>query len=206
MEENALSEMMSFWEAADPDVAGCSFYITNVERENPKTIFFKRLFLMWSKTHGKILSSGFNYNPYDPSMKLTYSDWLSGGVTVWRYEIFQEYSFDEWFSGYGAYEDVDFSYRVGKKYRLAVNPKARVRHLFDTEAKRNESRIGKKEVINRLYFVKKHPELSVVGSLWASTGECLSYLKSGNSAKAGGVWEGIRLYLRYRNKVFIRPT
>ncbi len=151
------------------------------------------------------MSSGFNYDPYDPGMKLTYTDWLSGGVTVWRSNIFQEYSFDEWFSGYGAYEDVDFSYRVGKKYRLAVNPCAKVQHLYmDTQKKANNYRIGKKEALNRLYFVKKHRELSVFRSLWASVGESLSYWKSGNRDKARGVFKGICLYMWYGNKVFSR--
>lgn len=209
LENNALSEMMLFWEKADSDVGGCSFFITNQAQSggSGKT-FFKRLFFMESKRrkYGEVLSSGFNYDPYDPEMKLTYTDWLSGGVTVWRSNIFHEYSFDEWFSGYGAYEDVDFSYRVRKKYKLAVNPDARVQHLMDTEKKGSSFRIGKKEVLNRLYFVKKHPELSVIRSIWTSIGELFSYVKSGNRDKARGLLSGIVLYMRYGNKVFEREN
>jgi GT2 family glycosyltransferase len=196
--------MMSFWERADENVGGCSFYISNLNHERSKTTFFKRLFFMTSRSYGKILPSGFNYNPYDPAMRLTYTDWLSGGVTVWRFNIFREYSFDEWFSGYGANEDVDFSYRVGKKYKLAVNPDARVQHLMDTQKKGNEYRIGKKEVLNRLYFVKKHRELSAARSLWTSIGELLSYAKAGNWHKARGALNGILLYVWYGNSVFGR--
>lgn len=209
LEENALSEMMSFWEKAGPDVGGCSFIITNqVQKAGTGKTFFKRLFFMESKRrrYGEVLSSGFNYDPYDPEMKLTYTDWLSGGVTVWRSNIFHEYSFDEWFSGYGAYEDVDFSYRVGKEYKLVVNPNARVQHLMDTKKIGNNIRIGKKEVLNRLYFVKKHPELSVIRSLWASMGELFSYVKSGNLDKAKGLLSGIGLYMRYGKKAFGREN
>ena len=210
MEENSLFQMMSFWEDADESVGGCSFFITEDKKYNrPYSGLIKKIFCMGSNEYGRVLRSGVNVNPYNPKEVTIYTDWLSGGVTVWRRKVFNEYMFDEWFSGYGAYEDVDFSYRVRKKYKLCVNARAKVRHLTDTNTKRKMFSIGKKEVINRLYFVKKNPELSVFLSLWASFGEVIyNFFKgflasnSGLVSKSKGIAIGIYEYLMNRDEVF----
>ncbi len=47
-----------------------------------------------------------------------------------------------------------------KKYRLAVVAGARFHHYPSNIGRPNWYLFGKKEVLNRLYFVSKHPELS----------------------------------------------
>ena len=72
-----------------------------------------------------------------------------------------EFCFDEWFRGYGYLEDLDFSYRVGKTFGLAVAPEALYRH-YPAPLGRGSGRVfGTREVLNRLHFVRKHPELSL---------------------------------------------
>jgi len=212
IESNAVEEMMSFWETADESVGGCSFFIANEIRQVP---FIRRairaFFCAGSKRYGKILRSGVNISPYNPAMKSVRTDWLSGGVTIWKREVFDNYLFDEWFSGYGMYEDVDFSYRVSKHHKLFVNADAKVRHLSDSSKSGRNYLIGKKEVINRLYFVKKNPELSVLLSLWAGIGELLNnlfkgffLLKKELIIRSCGNIVGIFSYIILKDKVFER--
>lgn len=56
-------------------------------------------------------------------------EFLPGGATAWRREIFRDFRFDDGLPGLGVNEDVDFSYRVSRKWRNAYAPKARVTHL-----------------------------------------------------------------------------
>ncbi|CAB5083646.1 hypothetical protein D3OALGA1CA_401 [Olavius algarvensis associated proteobacterium Delta 3] len=212
MEEGAWKAMTDFWESAGVDIGGCSFYISNEFSHNKLPVkIIKRLFGTRPKTYGKILRSGFNVSPYSPSETTINTDWLSGGVTVWRRIVFDTNSFDEWFSGYGMYEDVDFSYRVGKEYKLVVNSRAKVKHLMDPSKKGMNYAIGKKEVINRLYFVRKHEELSVTRALLASVGGVIRNLLSGPlrldpgvMIRAFGNVTGIFNYMIFKDDVFYR--
>jgi hypothetical protein len=79
---------------------------------------------------------------------------------VYRRQVIEKYSFDEWFRGYSYLEDLDFSYTLGKEYRLAVVANAQFHHYPSEIGRLNPYVFGKREVVNRLYFVKKHPELS----------------------------------------------
>lgn len=47
-----------------------------------------------------------------------FAEWVFGGATCWSKNVLNEFKFDEWFSGYGFGEDLDFSYRVGKNINL----------------------------------------------------------------------------------------
>ena len=88
------------------------------------------------------------------------AEWLPTTAVTWRKKVFEEYQFDEWFSGYSYLEDLDFSYRVGKKNELAVVADAKYYHYPAASGRGNSYSFGKREVANRIYFVKKHQELS----------------------------------------------
>jgi GT2 family glycosyltransferase len=88
----------------------------------------------------------------------TYVRWLH--AVVYARKVLEEYTFDEWFKGYGYLEDLDLSYRVGKQYKLAVVQGARFYHYPSPLGRTDPYLFGKKEIVNRLYFVRKHKELS----------------------------------------------
>jgi hypothetical protein len=87
--------------------------------------------------------------------------WLPSGAAVWRRSVFENHRFDEWYDGYGYLEDLDFSYEIGKKHSLAVVATAGYRHFPDWSDRAGKFGFGRKEVLNRLYFVHKHPEISI---------------------------------------------
>jgi GT2 family glycosyltransferase len=90
----------------------------------------------------------------------TYVRWLPSGAAFYTKEALEEFPFDEWFENYSYLEDLDLSYRIGKKYRLAVLADARFYHYPSEVGRASAYLFGKKEVLNRLYFVSKHPEFS----------------------------------------------
>jgi len=88
---------------------------------------------------------------------------------VWRKEVFQEFKFDEWFSGYALFEDIDFSYSVSKKYKIVIVADAQLEHLNKLERMNFSTSFGKAQVLNRLYFAKKN-NLSIFLCSWSLSG------------------------------------
>lgn len=176
LEEDALKNMMAFWEDAAADIAGAAFNNTTDEYKNQT--FMERIFLVNAPRPGRVLVSGFLSKICSLS-ETTDVQWLAGYAMVYRRSVFNEFMFDEWFRGYGRYEDVDFSYAVGRRYALFVVADAKVRHLNSLEDASFSFTLGKTEVMNRLYFVAKHKELSIPLCYWALLGLfCNNIIKS----------------------------
>lgn len=60
---------------------------------------------------------------------------LSGGITVYRKEIFDSFSFDENMIRYCLGEDADFSYRVSRRFNVGINAEALAHHFHDTSGR-----------------------------------------------------------------------
>ena len=175
LEDNALETMLEFWERASTEVGGACF---NEISRPPATSWMQRLFLMDNRVFGAVTPSGYN-TPIVNAKETRPSQWLRGGATVWRKDIFQEYSFNEWFLGSGLIEDLYFSYLVGRRYDLYVVAEAPVRHMEPPASWTGNYRIGKVQVINRVYFVRSNSDLSLAKCLWSLSGQTLANLASG---------------------------
>lgn len=176
LEKNSLKNMAMFWKSASDDIGGACF--NNMSEPFKEPGFLERVFLVNARIPGKILPSGFQSIPcaVKETMRV---DWLIGCAMVFRKKIFEEFMFDEAFSGYARYEDVDFSYSVGKKYKMFVVADAKIRHFVKLENVGYSSALGKMEVVNRVYFVKKNPDLSVPLCYWALFGIFLNNIIKG---------------------------
>lgn len=158
LEKGCLSSMMNFWEKSADRLGGAGFNIVNamVPKKRWWTSFIS-LTTEGNKRRGALLKSGRNVS-YCPATFDLETEWLCSGATVWKKKIFNEYQFDEWFAGYGIVDDIDFSYRVSKNYKLAVVANARVQHL----------ETGDKDyffwayvvTMNHIYLSFKHREFS----------------------------------------------
>lgn len=187
--EGALDAMLSFWETAPSEVGGARFNI--VDDYVSKNSWLKSFFLVDSEEKGSVLKSGFSTD-FGTVTQNKYVMWLSGGATIWRKEVIDKFAFDEWYEGHGLLEDLDYSYRVSKEYKLSVIANSRVLHLTRPIRKDKNYLLGQWEVINRIYFVKKHPELSLPLCYWAILGELLRSLVMGilkpRSGRLDRVW------------------
>jgi glycosyltransferase involved in cell wall biosynthesis len=172
-EDNSMVEMTKFWQYADKNLGGACFNI--ISDTASKKNYLKRIFFTGDNKMGLVLRSGYN-TKICPAKNDIHTQWLLGGVTIWRKNIIEEFKFDEWFQGYGLFEDYEYSYRVGKRYQLAVASNAKVKHNFLGIRRKDNFQFGKMEVINRFYFVKKNPELSKIIFLWATLGQFLENL------------------------------
>jgi GT2 family glycosyltransferase len=170
LEPGSIEAMLTFLEQAPEDVGGARFNI--ITDPFPRAIWFKSLFLIDSGERGVILRSG-HPTMIGPVAGNKYVRWLSGGATIWLRKVIEEFAYDEWFAGTGYMEDIDYSYRVGTRYKLVVVADARVQHLSYPVRKDRNYLLGKWQTVNRMYFVKKHEDLSVPLCYWSMLGQLL---------------------------------
>ena len=187
LEPDSVENMLTFWVEAGTDYGGAAFNITNVE--SPSGVRIKQLFFLDSPERGKVLPSGWVSQLYCsdspehgkilPSGWVSLSgnlnqsidvDWLCGGATVWRREVIDNYPYDEWFQGTGFMEDVDFSFNIRKKYKLALVANAKVAHYHHPILPEKYILLGKWQIVNRLYFVRKYPDRGLsITKAWLSS-------------------------------------
>ena len=163
LEHNSLETMMDFWERATADIGGAAFNMVNHPQIYAywlKSLPLAQNLGLYSKDRGVVLPSGF-HTMIGCVHETTFVQWLPTTATVWRRKIFKNFQFDEWFDGYSYLEDLDFSYRVSKKYQLSVVAGARYYHYPASSGRVDNYEFGKREIANRIYFVKKHKELSL---------------------------------------------
>lgn len=170
MGKYAVEAMLSFWETAPEDMGGTSFNITNNSPVKP--FFLTRLFRINNGRQGHVLKSG-SCTGYDVLSENIYTQWLSGGATIWSRKVFEEYKYDEWYEGWAYYEDADFSFTISKKYKLAVVYLAKVQHLPPPIKPKKINSFIKSHVVQQFYFVKKHKELSVPAFYWSIIGNII---------------------------------
>lgn len=185
LETGSLEAMLSFWKHASPRVGGASFNLTGYtySRSWLKSLP-KRLFFIDDQEFGKVLRSGFNTPIWD-TQETRPARWLGGGFTVWRKEVFNRWKFDEWFPGSGLWEDVQFSYKVGAEYEFAVVAEARASHAEEPATPKGELALGKRQIVNWMYFVRSNPDLSRAMCVWACVGRTATNVAKGLARRDG---------------------
>jgi GT2 family glycosyltransferase len=162
LEPAAIEAMAAFWEQAASGLAGASCNYVNAPRgfgQGLKRLAAWSMLGLYERRPGGVARSGFQTRMTD-FRETTYVRWLPSGAAFYAREVLDQVRFDEWFENYSYLEDLDFSYWIGKKYKLAVVAGARFCHYPSGVGRPSAYLFGKKEVLNRLYFVSKHPELS----------------------------------------------
>lgn len=167
LEPDATEQMIAFWEKAGPETGGASFSVINQGNVHHDRLL--RLFQMHGDPPGRVLPSG--HACFIPFVTETVeTQWLYGGATLWRREAIREFSYDEWYIGHGFLEDLDYSYRVSRKYRLFVVGSARTWHFARPMADSKQYELGRQQVFNRLYFIRKMDSFSMPAVAWGLFG------------------------------------
>jgi GT2 family glycosyltransferase len=136
----------------------------------------RSMFFLDSKRNGAVLPSGVNVQVQDADGP-TYVDWISGCAMSFRRTIFSEFRFDSAMQEYSLGEDVEFTFRLSRRYKLLVTPEAHVWHLRAAAGRDDEVSYAREQIRFRYRFVRSHPqELSLVAFGWCCFGEILQNL------------------------------
>jgi len=189
LEPRAVEAILTFWEQAPPEMGGAGFNLANHPPLYASWLKSSRLafwLALYSTEKGAVLRSGMHI-PMGCVQETMYVGWLHSAV--YPRKIIEEFGFDDWFQGYSYLEDLDFSYRVGKKYKLAAVAGARFYHYPSLRGREDTYLFGKKEVVNRLHFVSKHRELSLFWCCFALLGRTFLSLAVGISKRDVGYFK-----------------
>lgn len=164
---------------------------------------FRRVFLMNALGRPRgVKRSGFvAYDAWPRTVQLVTS--LVGCNMTYRRDVFRRFRFDEWFDGYGLCEDQDFSWRVGRVWRLVQTPHARLEHRLSPVERAKLPALHEMTTVNHWYFVQKNLPRGALTWLafgWSELGELVSVLKTGDLASLAAILRGYRRILNLRRR------
>jgi len=138
--------------------------------------FLLRIFLI-DCLNGKMTASGFGFPIFRREIKnLTYVELFAGYSMNFRKQYLEEDLFDEFFTGYSFREDVELSYRISRKTKIAMLPEARFQHNVSL-SNRTELEFLKRMQFRNYYFVfnkhKNHSVLSMILFIYSIFGTLL---------------------------------
>jgi GT2 family glycosyltransferase len=168
-------------------------------RESAARRAFARFFLLAGYGSGRLKRSGYAEYALSPRLE-TEVDFLSGCNMSFRREVFADLLFDERLPGYAIGEDLQFSYRVSRRWKLVLTPLARVDHRHTGGGRPRAGRLEEMRVINRFLFVR-----DVVGMggaawpayAWAELGILIQTLRHPGNGRLRGRLRGHRRVLTH---------
>jgi GT2 family glycosyltransferase len=147
--------METFAEHERDALGGVTGRITNIKGSpNLWDRAFKRIFFLSDFGNGKVKPSGFPSSKVDE--KPSFVGLLSGCNMAYPKWVFSQFKFDEALASYSYMEDVDFSFRVGQKYPLYYQPRARLEHHPAGYRTYGSRELRRMMVQNHRYLFKKN--------------------------------------------------
>jgi GT2 family glycosyltransferase len=121
------------------------------------TRVYRRIFGIggwWPEASGKV-RPGFYAEGVSDSAGVRRLEYFNGWFMSYRREVFEHERFDEALAGYGYKEDIDFSYRVSRRYVLLQTPKARCDHLKSDASRMSSHQLQRMNLANQFYLHRK---------------------------------------------------
>ena len=138
-----------------------------------------RLFLLDTYGRGIVKRSGRPDYVFSPRSRMEV-ECLSGCNMAYRREVLDALSFDERLGGYALGEDLQFSYRVSRRWKLVLTPEARLEHRHAGGGRPPRDEHQAMAVFNRYLFFREHLARGPVDWIvyaWSSIGAMLLILR-----------------------------
>lgn len=167
-------------------------------RLSPLRRLWDRVFLLESYGLGKLKRSGAPSYLFTPTTE-TEVEFLSGCNMSYRRCVLERLAFDERRSGYALGEDLEFSYRVSRQYRLVLTPRARLDHRHAPHGRPSVALGTEQAVVNRFLFARDHVIRGPLGWLlysWAEIGRLGLHLTRHPWPRLVGAARGYRAVAR----------
>ena len=157
-----------------------------------------RLFLLDTYGRGIVKRSGRPDHAFSPRSRMEV-ECLSGCNMAYRREVLDALSFDERLDGYALGEDLQFSYRVSRRWKLVLTPEARLDHRHAGGGRPARDEHQAMAVFNRYLFFREHVAHGPVDWIvyvWSSIGGMLLILRDPTRGFRGTL-AGYRAVLRH---------
>jgi glycosyltransferase involved in cell wall biosynthesis len=150
----AILEEYAKW---GPELGGVRATPERPARPSRITIAYRKLFGIggwWPEASGRV-RRGFYVEGVSESAGVRGLEYFNGWFMSYRREVFDHERFDEALSGYGYKEDIDFSYRVSRRYKLVQTPRARCDHLKSGASRMSSHQLQRMNLANQFYLHRK---------------------------------------------------
>ena len=177
-QSSTLSNMKSSIQYTEKDSpVGIGVHITHEYMDNGVKVqrYISRFFNLTSKGFGRVDKSGLN-SSYLDSSELCRTEWLNG-ASLWQTSFAKNYKFEFLDARYSIYEDLIFSYPIGKSHCLLFDPSITLRFQHEITADVSSRMVFASKCYWRLYFVKTNPEMSLLRFFWTQIGITLQHLE-----------------------------
>ena len=182
-----------------PQVMGCCGVVTNLP---PLPRFYVKLFHLFHRGIFRDPRVGVHGATHAAGSPLIRSNYLSGGLSAYRREVFDAIAFDVQ-NDFFMLEDIDFSTRAAQRFgeRFYINPAACLEHHMSPVNRAMLARRQRRKLREFLVFYKKHRDAcGPFTILWLLTGLVLeagyqAFLARTPAPIAGyflGLWDGAR--------------
>ncbi len=205
MDPDCHEEVLKEYERWGPELGGVRATPKRPARPSLGTRVYRRIFGIggwWPEASGKV-RPGFYAEGVSDSAGVRKLEYFNGWFMSYRREVFEHERFDEALAGYGYKEDIDFSYRVSRRYTLVQTPKARCDHLKSGASRMNSHQLQRMNLANQFYLHRKLMPQTLFHKAalwWAWIG--LFILNAGKAAQTrdpglvtgmvAGAWEQLR--------------
>jgi len=145
------------YEKWGPELGGVRATPVRPARPSRATIVYRKLFGIggwWPESSG-VVRRGFYAEGVSESTGVRRIEYFNGWFMSFRREVFEHERFDEALSGYAYKEDIDFSYRVSRRYKLVQTPRARCDHLKSSASRMNSHQLQRMNLANQFYLHRK---------------------------------------------------
>jgi glycosyltransferase involved in cell wall biosynthesis len=158
-----------------------------------------RLFLLDTYGRGLVKRSGRPDYAFAPRSRMKV-EFLSGCNMAYRREVLAALSFDERLGGYALGEDLQFSYRVSRRWDLVLTPHARLEHRVAGTGRPRRDDYQAMAIFNRYLFFREQVARGPVDWMayaWSSIGGMLLTLRDPRARGARGALAGYGAVLRH---------
>jgi glycosyltransferase involved in cell wall biosynthesis len=161
-----------------------------------------RVFLLDTYGRGVVKRSGRPEYAFSPRTRMEV-ECLSGCNMAYRREVLDALSFDERLGGYALGEDLQFSYRVSRRWTLVLTPDARLEHRHAGGGRPARDEHQAMAVFNRYLFFREHlarGPVDWIAYVWSSLGAMLLTLRDPGGRGLRGALTGYRAILSHLHR------
>ena len=141
-----------------------------------KRLFWRIFMLPRFDGKGRIQPSGYPAFCNKPGSDVAEVECIPGVAAFFKREVVDQFQFNEDIPATGCMEDVDFSFRVSKRYKLIQSGQARIYHKSSKQARSPLNVRAYMMIYYHGYFFNKYIEKSFpsrVALIWSRLGEIL---------------------------------
>jgi GT2 family glycosyltransferase len=153
-----LAECLKEYARWGPELGGVRASAITASKPPRPAVWWRKLFGIggwWPEASGR-LKPGFWIEGVSESASVRKVDCFVGYFMSFRREVFDHERFDENLAGYGHKEDIDFSYRVSRRYVLVQTPKAKCEHFKTQTSRMPAFQLQRMNLGNQFYLHRKN--------------------------------------------------